>query len=57
MFTLAVILATAQQRTADALRAGTPAVKRWGGRILLAVGAWFIALAALAGFFADVFPV
>jgi len=32
-------------------------MKRWGGRILLVVGAWLIALAVFAGFFARVFPV
>jgi uncharacterized protein involved in cysteine biosynthesis len=57
MVALAVLVATAQQRTVDALRAGAPAVKRWGGRILLVVGAWLIALAVFAGFFARVFPV
>ena len=57
MLTLALILATAQQRTAAALRAGAPTVKRWGGRILLLVGTWLIALAVFAGFFAGVFPV
>lgn len=32
-------------------------MKRWGGRILLAVGAWFIALGIFAEFFAEIFPV
>jgi hypothetical protein len=57
LFALALLTATAQERTVQALRAGAPAVKRWGGRILLAVGAWLIALAVFAGFFARVFPV
>ena len=57
MFALAVLVATAQQATVEAVQAGAPAVKRWGGRILLVVGAWLIALAVFAGFFARVFPV
>lgn len=57
MFALALALATAQERTVEAMQGGAPAVKRWGGRILVLVGAWLIALAAFADFFADVFPV
>ena len=57
MFTLALTIGAAQQRTVEAMRAGAPAVKVWGGRILLLVGAWFIALGVFASFFADVFPV
>ncbi len=57
MFALALLIATAQQRTVLALRAGAPAVKRWGGRILLVVGAWLLALSAFADFFARAFPV
>jgi hypothetical protein len=57
MFALALTLAVAQQRTAQALSAAAPTVKRWGGRILVFVGVWLIALAVFAGFFADVFPV
>jgi hypothetical protein len=57
MFGLALIVGAAQQRTVDALKAGAPTVKRWGGRILLAVGVWFIALGVFSSFFAGVFPV
>lgn len=57
MFTLAFTLATAQQRTVRWMREGTPTVKSWGGRILVAVGVWLIALAVFAHFFARVFPV
>ncbi len=57
MFTLALVIGAAQQRTVEAMRAGAPAVKRWGGRILMLVGAWFIALGVFSDFFADVFPV
>lgn len=57
MFALALLLASARERLVDALADGTPTVKRWGGRILVAVGAWFVVLGLFAGFFADVFPV
>ena len=57
MFALATALATAQERTVASMKQGAPAAKRWGGRILIGVGAWFIALAAFARFFARVFPV
>ena len=57
MFALALLLASAQQRTVSAMRTGAPAIKRWGGAILLLVGAWFITLAAFANTFAHVFPV
>jgi hypothetical protein len=55
MFALALLLAATQERTAEALRAGAPAVKRWGGRILVLVGVWLIALGVFAEFFTDVF--
>ena len=57
MFALAISLAAAQERTVAATRESAPAVKRWGGRILVLVGLWLIALAAFADFFAGVFPV
>ncbi len=57
LFTLALVLAAAQERTVEAMKAGAPAVKRWGGRILLGVGGWLIALAVFADFFAELFPV
>jgi hypothetical protein len=57
MFTLALALAAAQERAAEAMRAGAPAIKRWGGRVLILVGVWFIILGVFADFFADVFTV
>jgi hypothetical protein len=57
MFTLALVLAAAQERTAEALRAGAPAVKRWGARILVTVGVWFVILGVFADEFAGVFSV
>lgn len=57
MFGLALLLATARERAVDSMRHGAPTVKRWGGWILIAVGAWLITLGTFADFFADVFPV
>jgi hypothetical protein len=57
MFALAAALATVQEKAVESMREGVPAVKRWGGRVLISVGLWFIALAAFAGFFARIFPV
>lgn len=57
MFTLAILLATTRERLVDNIAAGTPTIKRWGGRILIAVGAWFIALGVFADFFANIFAV
>ena len=57
MFALALAIALAQERTVESIQTRTPAVKRWGGRILLLVGAWFVALGVFAGFFAGLFPV
>jgi hypothetical protein len=57
MFALAFAIALAQERTVESIQARTPAVKRWGGRILLLIGVWLVALGVFAGFFADLFPV
>jgi len=54
---LAILVGTAQQRVVDALKGGTQRVKQWSGVILLLVGAWLIALAIWADFFARLFPV
>lgn len=56
-FGLAVLVGAAQQRVVDALKAETQHVKRWSGGVLLLVGAWLIALAVWADFFASLFPV
>ncbi len=48
MFTLALIIGAAQERTVEAMRAGAPAVKRWAGRILrISVGALMILVALI----------
>ena len=56
-FGLALLVGAAQRRTVDALKAGTQQVKRWGGVVLLSIGAWLLALALWADFFARIFPV
>lgn len=57
MFALSYAVATAQRNLVERLRTGAPAVKRWGGYILLVVGVWFVLLGAFAAFFSDLFPV
>jgi len=57
MFGLSLVIAFAQERVVDTLRASVVKVKRWGGRILILVGAWLIILAIWADTFARVFPV
>ena len=57
MFVLALSVATAQERTVTAMQVAAPTVKKLGGRILVLVGTWFVALAIFADFFARIFPV
>ena len=57
LFAVATIVALAQERALGRLQDAAPAVKRWGGRLLLLVGGWFIVLALLAGPFRGLFPV
>jgi thiosulfate reductase cytochrome b subunit len=57
VFTAAFTVANAEQRTLERIKALAPAVKRWAGWILVAVGVWFIALAVFADFFARIYPV
>lgn len=57
VFSLALALAAASGRVARAMADSPRAVKRWGGRVLVLVGAWLVASAVLAETFADVFPV
>jgi len=45
MFVTAVGSAFAQASTLNRFKTSGPAVKRWGGRILIIVGAWFLFLA------------
>lgn len=57
MFALALLLDSARERLVDSIGTGAPTIKRWGGRILLGIGTWFIALGVFADFFSDIFPV
>jgi len=57
MFALALTIATAHERLVETMETSAPTVKRWGGRILVVVGGWFIVLAVFAEFFAGVFTV
>lgn len=57
MFVLVSAIGSAQEKLVALLRTSPRLVKRWGGWVLVVVGAWFIALSIWADFFADVFPV
>jgi hypothetical protein len=57
VFTAAFLVAGAEESTLERIKVQAPTVKRWGGRILIAVGLWFLTLAVFADFFADIFPV
>jgi hypothetical protein len=57
LFAAAFGVARAEEATLDRVKAQAPTVKRWGGRILIAVGIWFLILAVFADFFASIFPV
>jgi len=56
-FLAAGLVAFAQDRILAVMRAQTVRIKHWGGVILIAVGAWLMALAVWAGLFARIFPV
>ncbi len=57
MFALALAIALARERTVRSVQARAPSVKRWGGRVLVVVGGWFVLLGVFAGLFAELFPV
>lgn len=57
MFSAAFVAARAQDATVERIKASAPAIKKWGGAVLIGVGVWFVALAAFADFFADLYPV
>jgi hypothetical protein len=50
LFTAAFTVSRAQQSTVERIQASAPAVKKWGGGVLVAVGLWFISLAVFADF-------
>ncbi len=51
LFSLALTIGLAQERTVRAIRARAPRVKRWGGYVLIGVGLWTVASAAFADAF------
>ncbi|MBW3590421.1 MAG: hypothetical protein KY393_00975 [Actinobacteria bacterium] len=57
MFSAAFVSARAQDATVERIKASAPTIKKWGGVVLIGVGVWFVALAAFADFFADLYPV
>lgn len=57
VFFAAFGVAGAQSETLARVKAQAPRVKKWGGWILIAVGVWFLVLAAFADIFAEIFPV
>lgn len=57
IFTLGFTVATAQEVVTQMADVGAPAVKQWGGRVLIGVGLWLVVLAVGANVFARFFPV
>ncbi len=57
IFTLSLLIASAQERVITFIRAHLNDVRRWGGWILVGVGVWFIVLSIFADLFAKIFPV
>jgi hypothetical protein len=56
-FAAAFSVSWAKERTVHRLQAMAPAVKRWGGAVLVVLGGWFMALGVFAQAFARLFPV
>ncbi len=57
MFILSILIARAQQNTVERLQATAPAIKKWGGAILVGIGAWFLVLGIFAERFSGLFTV
>jgi hypothetical protein len=57
MFMLSSVIVLARERSAGVLDINAARIKKWGGWVLAAVGAWLIALGIWAGYFAAIFPV
>lgn len=57
IFSLSFAIASAQERLIETLKTKTVMIKKWGGRVLILVGTWLIALTIWADTFALVFPV
>lgn len=56
-FVLAFLIARTQEDVVGAVRARLLAIRTATGILVILIGAWLLALAAWAEFFADVFPV
>jgi cytochrome c biogenesis protein CcdA len=56
-FGAALSVALAKERETERIGTNAPAIKKWGGYILLIVGVWLVALGVFADFFARVFSV
>ena len=57
LFAASFLVVGARETTLGRVRASAPAIKRWGGYVLIVVGAWFAALGIWAEAFANLFPV
>lgn len=57
VFAVVFLVAGAQEVVVERLKASAPAIKRWGGALLLVVGTWMFVLGLFAEAFAAVFPV
>lgn len=53
----AVAVSISQEATVERLGAATPAIKRWGGWVLITLGTWFILLSVFSNTFGKLFPV
>lgn len=57
MFTLSFSIVLAKERYVEVLELNAVRIKKWGGWVLAAVGAWLIVLGIWAERFAAMFPV
>ena len=57
MFTLALLVGSAQGRAVDGMKSSGRAIRRWGGTILVVIGAWLLLLAFIPHPFTHVFHV
>lgn len=57
MFMLSSVIVLARERSVDVLDVNAIRIKKWGGWVLVMVGAWLIVLGIWAGWFAAIFPV
>ena len=57
LFAASLLVVGTREAAMERVRASALAVKRWGGHVLIVVGAWFIALGIWAQTFGDLVPV